>query len=66
MNEAILLTGGGGSIGSHVAERLLALNRHIVIIDDLNDFYDPVVEQRKLELIRQHGDYPFYQLDIRN
>ena len=32
--KKILVTGGGGFIGSHVVDRLLALGHHVVIIDD--------------------------------
>ena len=32
----ILITGGAGFIGSHVADLLAADNNHIIIIDDLS------------------------------
>jgi UDP-glucuronate 4-epimerase len=41
----ILITGGAGFIGSHLAERLLAkTDRSLVLLDNFNDYYDP---QRK-------------------
>ncbi len=36
MNETILITGGAGFIGSHLAERLLAEGYSVVAIDDLS------------------------------
>jgi UDP-glucose 4-epimerase len=36
MKKRILVTGGAGFIGSHLAEALLDLNAHVVIIDDLS------------------------------
>src|SRR5262245_60700450 len=32
----ILITGGAGFIGSHLAEQLLSKNHHVTIIDDLS------------------------------
>ncbi len=42
----ILLTGGVGFIGSHLAERLLLSGNDIVIIDNFNDFYEPENKRR--------------------
>ena len=37
----ILLTGGAGFIGSHLAERLLTAGHRLLVVDDFNDFYSP-------------------------
>ena len=34
----ILVTGGAGFIGSHLAEKLLAVGHEVVILDDFNDY----------------------------
>jgi UDP-glucuronate 4-epimerase len=45
----ILVTGGAGFIGSHVAERLAGLGHNIVIIDDFNDYYNPKNKRNNLK-----------------
>jgi UDP-glucuronate 4-epimerase len=44
-----LVTGGAGFIGSHVCAKLLREGHSIVILDDLNSFYDISLKQRALK-----------------
>jgi UDP-glucuronate 4-epimerase len=44
----ILLTGGAGFIGSHLLERLIARGEDVVVLDDLNDYYDPAIKRANL------------------
>jgi UDP-glucuronate 4-epimerase len=44
----ILITGGAGFIGSHLAEKLLAAGNDVVILDDFNDFYDPQIKHANI------------------
>ena len=49
--QKILLTGGAGFIGSHVAQKLLERGDVVVIIDNLNDAYDPRLKEYNLSLV---------------
>jgi UDP-glucuronate 4-epimerase len=52
-----LITGGAGFIGSHVARRLLGRGDEVVILDNLDPFYDPRIKRRNLaELEQAAGD----------
>jgi UDP-glucuronate 4-epimerase len=66
MHKRILLTGGAGFIGSHLAEALLRRGAVLGIVDNLNDFYSPAWKRANLEPIRQAGEFQFFQADIRD
>ncbi|MGK2915530.1 MAG: NAD-dependent epimerase [Porticoccaceae bacterium] len=49
----ILVTGGAGFIGSHVALRLLGRGDQVVCLDNLNDYYDVNLKLARLERSRR-------------
>mmetsp|Transcript_16997 Transcript_16997/g.25959 ORF Transcript_16997/g.25959 Transcript_16997/m.25959 type:complete len:409 (+) Transcript_16997:87-1313(+) len=51
--KKVLVTGGAGFIGSHVAEYLLRRGDDVVIVDEMNDYYDVNIKQSNLRLLRQ-------------
>ncbi|KAL3777463.1 hypothetical protein ACHAWO_010214 [Cyclotella atomus] len=46
--KKVLVTGGAGFIGSNVAEQLLARGDHVVIVDEMNDYYDVRIKEANL------------------
>jgi len=52
-HKKVLVTGGAGFIGSHVADYLLNRGDHVVIIDEMNDYYDIHIKQANLKLLEQ-------------
>ena len=47
----ILITGGAGFIGSHLAEKLLEINEDVIILDNFNHSYHPAVKRRNIRRI---------------
>jgi UDP-glucuronate 4-epimerase len=67
MTRNVLITGGAGFIGSHLAERLIAEGGwDISIVDDLNDFYSPDIKRANLAAMKEKGEVEFHEADIRS
>lgn len=47
----VLVTGGAGFIGSHLAEALLARGDRVTVLDSLDDAYDPALKEENLARI---------------
>jgi UDP-glucuronate 4-epimerase len=62
--ERILLTGGAGFIGSHVAEALLRRGARLTIVDNLDSFYSPTWKRANLEDVRRVGPFEFVEADV--
>lgn len=62
----ILLTGGAGFIGSHVAEALIRRGAKLSIVDNLDNFYAPSRKRRNLREIGNAGPYEFFEADVRD
>jgi len=61
--ENILVTGGAGFIGFHVCKRLLEEGRSVLILDNLDPFYDPDIKVLNLGELE---DAEFVECDIRS
>jgi UDP-glucose 4-epimerase len=48
----ILITGGAGFIGSHLAETFVSEGHDVVVFDNLDPYYDVSLKQRNLDQIR--------------
>jgi len=66
--KKVLVTGGAGFIGSHVAEYLLARGDDVVIIDEINNYYDVSIKESNLKLLKdtypEKGRVSIYRGDI--
>jgi UDP-glucuronate 4-epimerase len=63
-SRRVVLTGGAGFIGSHLAEALLRLGCQLTIVDKLDEFYSPAWKQANLDEIRRVGEFQFFPADI--
>lgn len=48
----VLVTGNAGFIGFHTARRLLERGDFVVGLDSVNDYYDPLLKEARLERLR--------------
>lgn len=64
--KTILVTGAAGFIGSRVSEMLLERDYNVIGVDNLNDYYDVRVKLWRLDNLKKHRNFKFYQVDIEN
>lgn len=62
--EEVLITGGAGFIGFHVAKKLLELNYGVVCYDDMNDYYDVELKKKRVDILKENNNFSFYKADI--
>lgn len=60
----ILVTGGAGFIGSHVAARFLRDGHEVSLVDDFNDYYDPRIKRANVAALG--GAARLFEGDIRD
>jgi len=62
----ILITGGAGFIGSHLAQRLLARGDSVTVLDEFNDYYDPAIKRANIASHVGRDDFQLIEGDIRD
>lgn len=60
----IVITGGAGFIGSHIAEACAKEGHEVVIIDNLDEYYSPELKKKNLDCALNAGDVAFVKGDI--
>ncbi|SDK79857.1 UDP-glucuronate 4-epimerase [Modicisalibacter muralis] len=61
-----LITGVAGFIGHAVARKLASQGHQIIGIDNLNDYYDVLLKQARLENLASYPNFVFVHLDLAN
>jgi UDP-glucuronate 4-epimerase len=62
----VLVTGGAGFIGSHLAEALLTAGQEVIALDNFDDYYHPEVKRRNLEPSQGRPGFVLVEGDIRD
>jgi UDP-glucuronate 4-epimerase len=66
-NRRFLITGGAGFIGSHLVDRLLALNpARLVVLDNFDDFYNPQIKRANVAAHLSQPRFRLIEADISN
>ena len=61
----VLVTGGAGFIGSHIAERLLKMGNDVTIVDNFNDYYSPEEKLKNVtDLLTKYRGLSVLSIDI--
>ncbi|GAA0367854.1 NAD-dependent epimerase [Bacillus horti] len=60
----ILVTGVAGFIGMHLTKRLLLNGYQVVGIDNLNDYYDPLLKEKRLNQLLDYANFTFMKADL--
>ena len=68
MNKKILVTGSAGFIGFHLCKKLLENENNLIGIDNLNDYYDINLKEKRLEILSQvslkKNNWKFIKIDL--
>jgi len=60
----VLVTGAAGFCGTHVVSHLLDDGVAVVGLDNLNDYYDPLLKQARVSQLSAHDGFRFEPIDI--
>ena len=65
-HKKVLVTGAAGFIGSHVAHYLLDRGDEVIVIDEVNDYYDVRIKEENLNILRDKANEMAVQLNNNN
>jgi UDP-glucose 4-epimerase len=60
----IVITGGAGFIGSHIAECCVRNGHEVIIVDNLTDYYSQELKKKNIACVHLAGRFSFIQGDI--
>ena len=60
----ILVTGGAGFIGAHLAKKLVDGGAEVVGLDNLNDYYDPKLKRDRMASLAEGSGFTHVNIDL--
>lgn len=66
LRKTVLVTGCAGFIGWKVSHLLLEMNKKVIGLDNINDYYDPALKNWRLRTLKTYPNFKFYKIDIGN
>lgn len=64
--KSVLVTGCAGFIGWKVSQLLLEMNKKVVGVDNMNNYYDPALKRWRLKSLKNYPNFSSHKVDIGN
>ena len=61
---SIIVTGSAGFIGFSLCEVLLKRGDNIIGIDNHNNYYDPKLKDKRLDILKKYSNYKHFKVDL--
>jgi UDP-glucuronate 4-epimerase len=62
--KKILITGGAGFIGAHLAQKLIADGAEVVGLDNINDYYDPQLKKDRMAALAEGPRFTHVNIEL--
>jgi UDP-glucuronate 4-epimerase len=62
----VFVTGAAGFVGARLSSMLMSRGDSVVGFDDLNNYYDPIYKEHRLDKLRQNPQFTFVKGDLRD
>ena len=64
MNDKNISNGSAGFIGASLSKKLLENGHELIGIDNINNYYDISLKKERLDILKSHEKFKFYETDI--
>lgn len=64
ISKRYLVTGGAGFIGFYLSKALLDAGAQVTGLDNLNDYYEVSLKEKRLSILKEYPDYRFVKADL--
>jgi len=61
-----LVTGAAGFIGFHLSLELLKKKKHVIGVDNINNYYDRKIKYDRLKVLKKFSKFKFFKIDLNN